>query len=148
PVTLTFSATDANLDTVVGTVDGNPIASGTTVSAEGVHVFHVRATDKAGNVADVDIPFELDFTPPVIVVTGISANQFRNVPVTLTFTATDRNLSFVTAKLDGAAFTSGSTVSTEGPHRLHVHAEDRAGNVSDLDIPFTLDFTPPVVTVT
>ena len=47
--TITFSATDVNLDAVVATLDGAPFSSGGTVTAPGNHEIAVTARDRAGN---------------------------------------------------------------------------------------------------
>lgn len=148
PVTLTFSATDANPGTTTSTLDGAAFTSGGSVSAAGAHTWVVRSTDAAGNLATETRSFTLDLTPPVITISGVTHNQFRNGPVTPTFSSTDANPGTTTATMDGAAFTSGSTVSAQGQHTLVVTARDAATNQSQTTIVFTIDTTAPVITVT
>ncbi|HCF58036.1 MAG TPA: hypothetical protein DFS52_08595, partial [Myxococcales bacterium] len=92
PVTPTFSATDANLDSTAATLDGVSFASGTTVSSEGEHTLVVTATDRAGNSASKTLHFTIDTTAPAISIFGVSDGQLGNQPVTPTFNATDANL--------------------------------------------------------
>ena len=138
PVTATFSGTDVNLDSFAATLDGSPIVSGTTVSAEGIHVLVVVATDLAGNLSTETVTFTIDTTPPVITVAGVSDGEIAGGPVTPTFSATDVNLDAVSATLDGSPFDSGTTVSAPGPHTLVVVATDLAGNSSEVTIHFTI----------
>ncbi|MFC3802566.1 beta strand repeat-containing protein [Cohnella sp. GCM10012308] len=111
------------------TLDGSPFTSGSTVSAEGPHTLIV--TDTAGNTTTVN--FTIDKTAPVVM--GVADSGQYNVNKTITFNEG-------TATLDGSPFTSGSTVSAEGPHTLVV--TDGAGNTSTIH--FTIDKTAPIVT--
>lgn len=56
---------------------------------------------------------------------------------------TDASTVTVEATLDGAAFTSGSTVSGEGTHLLAVTATDAANNSASAAVEFEIDTTPP-----
>ncbi|MBW5449263.1 hypothetical protein GE107_24875 [Cohnella sp. CFH 77786] len=112
------------------TLDGSPIASGTTYGSEGTHTLIV--TDKAGNVTT--IPFTIDKTPPTV--TGVTYNQIYNRDVVISFNDG-------TARLDGSPIASGTTYGSEGAHTLIV--TDEAGNVTT--IPFTIDKTAPTGTV-
>ncbi|MGK2859052.1 MAG: Ig-like domain-containing protein, partial [Thermoanaerobaculia bacterium] len=58
----------------------------------------------------------------------------------------DPNPSF-TATLDGALYTPGTPVTTEGNHTLEVYAFDSVGNDDTKRISFFLDKTPPTVIV-
>lgn len=55
----------------------------------------------------------------------------------------------VNATLDGAAFASGTTVSTEGVHRLTVSVDDAAGRHVEKTVTFTIvrSSAPPVLTI-
>ncbi|MGE5701646.1 MAG: Ig-like domain-containing protein [Clostridia bacterium] len=110
------------------TLDGSAFTSGSTVSAEGAHTLIV--TDAAGNTTTVN--FTIDKTPPTVsgVTNGASYNSDRTI-----------TLSDGTATLNGASFTSGSTVSAEGAHTLIV--TDTVGNTTTVH--FTIDKTVPVV---
>lgn len=148
-VTPVFAATDFHLASVTGTLDGAPFVSGTAVSAEGTHRLVVTAADLAGNVETRTVSFILDRTPPVVVISGVADGWIgRDAAVAPAFTATDDHLASVAATLDGAPFASGTQVSAEGSHRIVVTATDRAGNVTVREVGFTLDRTPPDVTVT
>jgi len=147
PVTLPWTVSDATAVTVEATLNGLPLQSGDTVSAEGVYVWQVTATDAAGNVTSESRQFALDFTGPLIDISGVGDGEHRNVPLELSFTVTDASPVVVLATLDGAPFQSGDTVSTEDSHTLTVSATDAAGNVTTRSVSFTLDFTPPLLTV-
>ncbi len=146
-ITPVFSATDLHLSTTSATIDGAPFASGTAVSAEGDHVLVVSALDGAGNKSSQTIHFTIDLTAPVISLTGVKEGDLINKPVTPVFSATDTHLGQVTATLDGAAFSSGAAVSAEGDHVLVVTANDKAGNSSSQTVHFTIDLTPPAISV-
>jgi RHS repeat-associated protein len=147
PVTPAFSATDAHLQQADATLDGQPFTPGTAVSAEGTHLLSVTARDRAGNQATAVGHFTIDTTPPVVVVTGVEADRHHRQGVTPGFSATEANPGSVTATLDGADFTSGTEVSTEGAHTLVVTALDAAGNTATRTVRFVLDLMAPVIQV-
>ncbi len=147
PVTITYGATDLYLATLEAASGSEPFASGTVVTAERDHAITVTATDRAGNVATASLHFTLDYTSPVISVSGVVSGQVGNESVRPVFSATDLHLLEPTALLDGVAFTSGTLVSIEDSHLLQVSASDRAGNVATVDLVFTIDRTPPVISV-
>ncbi len=142
-----FAATDAHLASVAATLDGAPFASGTPVSSEGPHTLVVTAADTAGNQTTRTVRFALDRTPPDLQVTGAHDGDVFAAPVALSFTATDANLASSAATLDGAPFTSGATVSAEGPHTLVVTASDLAGNGASVTVKLRIDATPPALLV-
>ena len=149
PVTVTFSASDINLESVGATLDGAPFASGSVVSGEGSRQLVVTARDLAGNATTVSRSFVLDFTAPEITV-SIASGSFFSTTVAPEVTITDTNLDSAATvlTLDGAPFSSGDTVSAEGDYELFVLARDLAGNETTVTVAFTLDFTPPEITIT
>ncbi|NHC15853.1 beta strand repeat-containing protein, partial [Motilibacter deserti] len=154
-VTVTLAATDnsggSGVDRIEYKLDGaaNWTAyTGTiTVSADGQRTLVYRAVDKAGNVeADKSISFRIDATDPVVTVTGLvdggSYDQSRTATVSFTATDAGSGVGSTTATLDGAAFTSGTTVSfanlSIGSHTLVVTSRDAAGNDSSTTVRFTV----------
>ncbi|HCF57054.1 MAG TPA: hypothetical protein DFS52_03530, partial [Myxococcales bacterium] len=142
-----FDATDLHLDRVEAALDGQPFESGTAVSAEGEHELRVEATDLAGNQTTVSVAFALDFEPPSIVIAGIAEGEHRSSATVLSFSSSDAHPQSLEATLDGAPFASGSTVSVEGTHELVVVAIDAAGNTAEERRVFTLDYTPPAISI-
>ncbi|KIL35590.1 hypothetical protein SD71_12630 [Cohnella kolymensis] len=111
------------------TLNGSPFMSGTAISSEDDYTLIV--TDPAGN--NTTVHFTIDKTNPVV--TGVENGKSYNSDRTITF---DQG----SAELDGKSFTSGATVSAEGPHTLIV--TDAASNSTT--ITFTIDKIAPVVT--
>jgi hypothetical protein len=146
-VSPTFSATDLNLDSVSATLNGAPFTSGTPVSTEGVHILRVSAVDRAGNRTEAEVRFTLDLTAPTVSIGGVFEGQHSRIPVSPTLSANDVYLASLSALLDGAPFTSGTSVSAEGTHRLFAEATDRAGNRAEAEATFTLDYTTPTVSI-
>jgi hypothetical protein len=151
PITLTFSATDNNPPaTVTATLDTVPFSSGGQVNTEIAHALVVNAVDRAGNTAaTVTRNFTVDNTPPVLSVTAPAHGSYVRGPVTMSFSITDANPSATaTATFDGAPFTSGGSSNDPGPHTLVVSGTDAAGNpAATVTRTFTIDNTPPVITI-
>src|SRR6185503_11223632 len=144
-VVVGLTATDAHPVTLSAMLDGASFVGGSTVATEGTHVLQVSAMDSLGNPSSRTVSFAIDLTAPIITVTGIVPGAVRNAPVTISYSISDLHLGTTTATLNGAAFTSGNTVSTERDHLLVVTAADTAGNTASQSIAFSLDFTLPVI---
>jgi RHS repeat-associated protein len=130
-------------------------------TADGVHSVRLRATDRAGNIADVFAgTFTLDTTPPSLVLTSPASGASTNTNITVTGQASDAlaGLSKVELSLDGGSLapltlnaTGGFTKSTtlaldgtaDGSHTVLVRATDEAGNVKQASVTWTLDTRPP-----
>ena len=154
PIGVAGSAIDPHLAAVA--VNGRPAAlSGASfaladlILAEGANSILVRATDALGNASEVTRGVVLDTIDPVVSISeggqplADGARFHRDVvPVISATDATDLS---VTVRLDGAAFTSGSTISEEGEHELSVEAIDAAGHRTARQIRFEIDRTPPVL---
>ncbi len=122
-----------------------------TTLAEGAHTFGVRGTDPVGNVgATATYAWVIDLTPPVITITSTPASPTASRTGTFTFTVSEGS---PTCKLDAGAFvacTSGVSYTSlaDGSHMFTVQAADALGNVGMAAYTWTIDGTPPVVTIT
>ena len=168
-LTLTAPAADACLDAATLTVSGtvsearlasvtvNGVAATVTGSSwtasipatEGKLLLTVEARDTTGHVASRSRSVIVDRTAPVLDVTSGGAPftaTLTNRAVSLFVRATDTDTNVVlTSTLDGAAYTSGSTIGGEGAHTLVVKATDCAGHVTEQTFEFTIDLTPPTI---
>ncbi|WP_163866947.1 RHS repeat-associated core domain-containing protein [Myxococcus eversor] len=145
----TFAASD-NLSpspSVVATLDGQPFASGTAVSAEGLHTLVVTATDLAGNETQEEVSFTLDRSAPVLTVSGVT-NGGRYPSAIVTFSGSDLTLDSVTATLNGSPYVSGTTIAAHGAYTFTAVAVDRLGHQSSVTRTFSVDAQGPVIVVT
>lgn len=105
--------------------------SWTLSHGEGSKTVYMQLRDTAGNISNTfSDTIVLDTTPPVI--TGVTNNGVYNTDVTISFNEG-------TATLNGATFSSGTTVSTSGNYTLV--ATDSAGNTTT--ITFMIDKALP-----
>ena len=107
----------------------------------------MSAADTLGNASSATVTFRLDRTTPTIDLDALAEGSYRPNSATISFDAADANLAAVVATINGAAFTSGDTVTDEGIYVLVVTATDRAGNEASVTRTFTIDRTPPVLSV-
>lgn len=139
-VSPTYVVEDAYLDSVTATVNGNNFNSGSTIESDGRYEMLVFAKDKAGNVGQAAVVFEIDRTPPeapqvtnlsdgdvlqssVLVVEG-NAEPGSMVELTL-------HEMVYTTLADGVGHFAFSDLPVrEGAQRLELVAIDRAGNRS------------------
>ncbi|MCX7832475.1 MAG: hypothetical protein N2440_06215 [Actinobacteria bacterium] len=151
PVTIIFNATDPvyNITTVNALLNQTPIVSGTIVEAENKYTLVVSARNQAGFESSKTVNFVIDYTKPKVSISGVSNGDIYNAPVNISFEATDTlsGIALVSATLNGKAILSGSKVSSDGVYLLQVVAKDRASNTTTSTVRFTVDFTPPSVTI-
>ncbi|MFJ7374810.1 S-layer homology domain-containing protein [Lysinibacillus capsici] len=141
-VTLTLTATDLEGEAIEMRFSNDGITwssweskistrSWTLSHGEGSKTVYMQLRDTAGNISNTFTDtIVLDTTPPVI--TGVTNNGVYNTDVTISFNEG-------TATLNGATFSSGTTVSTSGNYTLV--ATDSAGNTTT--ITFMIDKALP-----
>lgn len=66
PVSFSFTASDANLEAVHGTLNGEPVDPDTTITVDrnGTYTLYIHAMDKAGNESTASIEFTLNIPVP------------------------------------------------------------------------------------
>jgi|GEM_PF-3156762 len=144
--TLTWTVTDQSATLVEAWLDGEPAASGVTVSAEGPHALIVRATDTMGLSTTVTRTFRVDMTAPVISVSGVEDGEHSRAPAVFpNASAMDVDAVSLSATLNGLPFTLRAPVHSQGRHVLVVTATDAAGNTASRTVVFFIDRTLPDV---
>ncbi|HEX2835651.1 MAG TPA: Ig-like domain-containing protein, partial [Thermoanaerobaculia bacterium] len=133
---------------LVVTLDGSPYVPLTPIVAEGTHVVKAVAIDGAGNRSESQVQILIDRTAPLVRVTGVTEGLLVNHAVVPQFTAEDITAVTTTATLDGAPIASGTSVATEGAHTLVVTATNSVGFTTVVTVHFTIDLTPPQLSIT
>ncbi|MGE0171914.1 MAG: Ig-like domain repeat protein [Oligoflexales bacterium] len=138
-----------------GTVTfGSPtmVDTNVTVSADGVYVLSLSATDSAGNVTTDDITLTWDSSAPTVNAgADILTKVLTNVNATVTGAAT---YSWSQVSGPGSITFSSPTqedtsalADADGSYVLRLTATDSAGNSASDDVNFVWDTTPPSVNV-
>ncbi len=158
PVTLAIrdAQTLAVIATVTGTVTVAPRlmavvslpwrVTGVTPPADVLATVEVGGSILAKTV--IHVIHQVDTTPPVVTVTGVSDGEVTSKDVTPGITATDASPFTMAVSLDGLAYTQGTAIKTEGDHLLAIVATDIYGNRTKLNLAFSIDHTPPKVSLT
>jgi subtilase family serine protease len=108
-----------------------------------------RATDAAGNVsAIVTRPVLIDLNVPVIAVPNIAEAALLNAAVTPVITVQDFSPTQKVTTLNGAPYSEGSAISSDGDYLLRISATDSVARTSVLERRFKIDRTPPVISIT
>lgn len=133
--------------------NGNPVSSANLLYRLEADWIRVNPSNNKVKILGTIIPhcagLTIDTGAPVITVTGVTDGEYRNTPATIVITITDESgIAEQEILLDGVPFVSGSTVSDEGHHLLHVSATDTLGNTATKDVQFTIDVTPPQIIFT
>jgi hypothetical protein len=115
-----------------------------TISTEGTTTLYHRAYDNAGNVNETaNQSIKIDKTAPVVTITAPAEGgiyQTATLPA-LAYTVNDNLDPSPSVVVSGWS-------TTEGAHTATVTATDDAGNVGSDSVNYTVDNTPPVVTIT
>ena len=149
--------TDAARVEIIGSaLAATPNADGTfTIAAvpfaEGTNRFTLKATDRAGNSSQSDYAVTVQTTAPIVSIleggSPLLAATLFNRAVTPELKVNDPAAT-ISATLNGAPFTSGTTVTADGNYSLIVAATDALHHTGHADTTFVIDRTPPVVKIT
>lgn len=133
---------------------------------DGDYVITVRATDAAGNETGREIRFRVDCHAPSLLIQGLSEKKVTNQPPKLIFRIGElfydttqiqcqlikksKNGVYVPIGLPEWKLDKGEEeflleIKEEGNYALRAVAEDRAGNFTQEQLFFTLDYTPPII---
>lgn len=137
-VTPVISFIDSHATNQQVTLNGASFASGTTITTEGTYLLHSSAINAAAVAITKEVAFEIDKTAPVIKVTGVLHNDLLTESVIPVISVRDQHLENYEVTLNGQQYTSGFVVSISGNYKLHIQAQDKAGNSSSQTIEFIL----------
>ncbi len=146
---------DFNFEASLTLLNGNKFISGSTVSEEAEYQLYVSAWDTSKNIAQKDIYFVIDQTPPILTLPFDDDSYFN---YTFTFSAgivephrdlsqENVNVVFNDETIATASINEALILENEGTYQINVQAIDLAGNHSQLNRTLTLDFTPPVIEI-
>ncbi len=112
-------------------------------SGDSKKTVYVKFKDRAGNYSEpISATILLDTTPPTISI--VPVNTPTNQDVLLSYTVTDNFTPQDEIKITG----DESPYTEEGDYSVTLTAKDKAGNLSSLQINFTIDKTPPLIIIT
>jgi RHS repeat-associated protein len=129
------------------TLDGSPYVPLAPISTEGMHTVKAVAIDAVGNRTESQVQVLVDHTAPLVRVTGVTEGLLVNRAAVPVFTAEDITSVTLSATLDGAPIASGTSVAAEGAHTLFVTATNSVGFTTVVTVHFTIDLTPPALTI-
>lgn len=145
--TISYSlAESATLNTLL--LNGESITAPFTLSEAGS--YQVQATAQRGSrTQTVNLHFELDYTAPEITIEGVTEGAFypESVRPTVLVDGQEPDDALVSTSLNGVPYQPGTAINEAGSYRLHIQAQDAAGNSSTASTNFTLDLTAPVIQV-
>ncbi len=115
----------------------------------GWHTIKYRAVDNVDNWEDEKVfnVFADTFNPEINIM-GISEGEYYNHDVQAEIEVTDDSPFMHTNFLNGEGYSSGTLISDENEHTLFTFAIDIFGNQTSATVNFTIDKTPPFITVT
>ena len=118
---------------------------------EGLNRFTLTARDGAGNSTSVEYSVRIRTTSPMVEIresgSPIAPAAIFNRPVTPIVRAVEPDVT-VSVTLNGAPYTSGTTISNDGDYTLRATGSDGFGHTGIAEATFTIDRTPPAVDIT
>ncbi|MDK0628765.1 S8 family serine peptidase [Clostridium perfringens] len=127
-------------------LNGKDYDGKTPISEDGNYELIVKATDKAGNKTEVKTNFTIDKTPANISVNNIEEGKVYNEEI-IPEIASNEEATFKYT-LNGKEYDGKSSIKEDGDYVLNVQATDKAGNVSNKEVKFSIDRTPTNIFVT
>jgi parallel beta-helix repeat protein len=118
--------------------------------ADGTYTLNAYGNDSVGNEGWMAVTFTIDTTPPIVTILS---------PMNITYTTNTINISlsgdatqywYFIAGVDGANQTWSSITGrslADGIYTLNAYGRDSAGNEAGRTVTFTIDTTPPSVTI-
>jgi hypothetical protein len=154
PVTVTAQGDDATSGIASREVrlgSGAWQANSLTVNTDGNHTVTVRTTDNAGlsSTTTVNIPY--DATAPAASLNlpaPDGANGWYISPVSVSTNGSDATsgIASTSVRVNGGAWQSTASISTDGIHTVEGQSRDNAGNYSSVpSATVRIDQTPPIV---
>lgn len=162
----TFTADDGNgsgVEAVLCKMEGQPLLPCSDLKrdfagmTDGKKAFMVQASDKAGNLADVNYQWLIDTVAPTIAISEMPSNPSNAKDVKLVFSGKDDSsgVAKYVCKFDAAAgFSDCATPQmyngiTQNQHNFEVKSVDFAGNASEpAKANWMSDLTVPTVKIT
>jgi hypothetical protein len=149
-VTLTWQVADANPGNVTVLLDSAPVTSGVVVSADALHSIVITAVDRAGNRGVLSRGFTIDRVRPSVRLLAngaafVASSWFRT-PVTFAIDS-DKQSDSVSATIDGQPHDLSSPLAAEGAHNVEITLKFGGQTVVVGPFAFSIDTTPPVITL-
>lgn len=104
---------------------------------EGKYELIIKAVDNAGNKTEVVYNFEIDKTAPEITVDGVIDGMKYDTEVKPVITVSEDTELTMTLNDE---FYNGEEIKSEGDYILKVVAKDKAGNITELELEFSIKF--------
>ncbi|UCF07273.1 MAG: Ig-like domain-containing protein, partial [Thermoplasmata archaeon] len=158
---LYFSIIDANIKHVNYSVNGGanitlsvPCVISTVGWEDGNHTIQINALDSAGNARTNWFVFTFDSTKPFIKLIAPGNNTIIQGGTVLDFTVTDENLLHVNYSIDGEIdipisepYDISTALWDDGDYEVRINAIDSVGNSNSSYFLFTIDSTPPSISI-
>lgn len=149
---------DCDIDTDVAAPVPCASATSHTFSAlaTGAHVATVTATDNASRTGSASVSFTIDPTNPVVTLTAPSSSALLgSSTVTAAFGLVEENPNTLQCSIDATPAIDCATGNAhefsgvaDGPHTISVTATDLAGRAGTASVSFTVDTSPPNLSIT
>ena len=120
------------------------------------HTVDIRAYDVANNIRTASVTFVVDITDPAVSITSPADRALVGI-ATVDWTGNDATsgIQGYQSRVDNGSWSTVAVTFTrtfvglaDGGHFVEVRAVDRSGNTYTVSVNFTLDMTPPAVTIT
>jgi hypothetical protein len=135
---------------LAATIDGTNFTFTNVPLVEGTNRFAIVAIDRAGNRATRSYTLQVKTTLPSVELlddgSPLGSGRTFTRSVTPVIRANDPDAT-IAATLNGAPFTSGTTIANDGNYTLSATATDSVGHSGSATATFTIDRTAPVVTI-
>lgn len=122
------------------------VGSYNIIKSEKEVTYYICILDGNGNssLENYSLKYNEKALPPTIEIKGVKEGGIYNQSITPEIVVND---GVFEAKLNGNPYVPGTQIESEGNYLLEVHAEGSQGDISGQAVNFTIDKTPPVISI-
>jgi parallel beta-helix repeat protein len=134
----------------VDTTDQPWTADINRVLADGTYALYASGNDSVGNQNSSWVSFTVDTTGPTVTIENPTSGAHTSGTVTVTLSGDAAHYWYFIENIDSVNQTWGGSITRalpDGTYTLHAYGNDSVGNEAWTILTFTIDTTPPIVTI-
>ena len=155
-IPINYTSSDANLQTTWYQYNGTnkTLTANRTLTAldNKESTLILWANDTAGNINSTSVTFTVDTIPPSVNLISPTNSTYNTTQIPLNYTSSDANLQTTWYQYNSTNTTLTANITLTALNNqestLILWANDTAGNINSTSVTFTVDTTPPTVTIT
>ncbi len=122
----------------------------TRILSDGIYTIHAYGNDSVGNIQQVSITFIIDTTPPIVTIESPLSIIYGKSGINVSLSGDAENYWYYIETIDSFNISlamNETRILSGGIYTIHAYGNDSAGNQGQTFRQFTIDTTPPDVSI-